>query len=90
VGIAAVDAASGDVTESASLPGTEPHELLDAAAALERSGLSPDRRAQLVWRPSAASRSPLYPLWQIGDGGETVYVDQQGRVWSSLDERRGG
>ena len=91
LGLAAVDASSGEVTQWATLPGTAPHPLFDRDAAIERTGASSARRAELVWRSSPASRSPLYPLWEIDTGDEVVYVDHVGRVWLSLEERaRGG
>ena len=91
LGIAVVDAASGEVTEWATLPGATPHSLLDREAAIQRTGASSARRAELVWRSSPASRSPLYPFWEIDTGDKVVYVDHAGRVWSSLEAgARGG
>jgi len=86
LGIAAVDVASGDVTQWATLPGTAPHPVLDREAAIRRTGASSARRAELVWRSSPASRSPLYPLWEIDTGDEVVYVDHAGRVRPSLEQ----
>jgi hypothetical protein len=85
LGLAVVDASSGEVTQWATLPGSAPHPLLDREAAIRRTGASSARRAQLVWRSSRASRSPLYPLWEIDTGDEVVYVDHAGQVWSSLE-----
>jgi hypothetical protein len=91
LGIAAVDASSGEVTEWATLPGAGLHPVLDRNAAIERTGASSALRAELVWRSSPASRSPLYPLWEIDKGAEVVYVDHAGRVWPSLEPgARGG
>jgi hypothetical protein len=91
LGVAAVDASSGEVTQWATLPAAGPHPLLDRDAAIERTGAPSARRAELVWRSSPASRSPLYPLWEIDTGDQVVYVDQAGRVWSSLEAgARGG
>jgi hypothetical protein len=91
LGLVAVDAASGEVAQWATLPGTAPHPLVDRDAAIERAGASSARRAELVWRSSAASRSPLYPLWEIDTGDRVVYVDHAGQVWSSLEpDARGG
>jgi hypothetical protein len=84
-GIAAVDASSGEVMQSADLPGAAPHPVLGREDAIGRAGASSARRAELVWRSSPASRSPLYPLWQIDTGDKVVYVDHAGRVWSSLE-----
>ena len=91
LGIAAVDASSGEVTQWATLPGAARDPLVDREAAIQRTGASSARRAELVWRSSPASRSPLYPLWEIDTGDEVVYVDHAGRVWSSLEAgARGG
>ena len=91
LGVAAVDAASGEVTQWATLPGTAPHPVLEREAAIRRTGASSARRAELVWRSSPASRSPLYPLWEIDTGDVVVYIDQAGRVWPSLEPHaRGG
>lgn len=54
----------------------------DEARAL--AGLGPVADAELVWRSSAESRSPLYPIWAVRAAGATVYVDQQGGVWPEL------
>ncbi|HET9850928.1 MAG TPA: hypothetical protein VFP56_00315 [Candidatus Limnocylindrales bacterium] len=89
-GVAAVDASSGEVTQWATLPGAAPHPLLDRETAIQRTGASSARRAELVWRSSPASRSPLYPLWEIDTGDEVVYVDHAGRVWPSLEAGAGG
>ena len=85
LGIAAVDASSGEVTQWATLAGDAPHLLPDREAAIQRAGASSARRAELVWRSSPASRSPLYPLWEIDTGDEVVYVDHAGQVWPSLE-----
>jgi hypothetical protein len=63
--IAAVDPTSGEVLESASLPGREPHALITADEAILRAGFGPGTQARLVWAPSPASRSRFYPLWQL-------------------------
>lgn len=91
LGVATVDASSGEVTQWATLPGADPHLLLDRETAIERTGASSALRAELVWRSSPASRSPLYPLWEIDTGDKVVYVDHAGHVWSSLEAgARGG
>jgi hypothetical protein len=89
--IAAVDATSGEVTHWATLSEAGSHPPLDREAAIRRAGGSSRRRAELVWRSSHVSQSPLYPFWEIDTGDEVVYVDHAGRVWSSLESRtRGG
>ena len=59
LGIAAVDAASGEVTQWATLPDAAPHPLLDREAAIQRTGASSARRAELVWRSSRLVASHL-------------------------------
>ncbi len=84
-GVAAVDTATGEVMVSANLPGTGPHLQIDAEAALQQVNLPPRAQVKLVWKPCKGSRSPLYPLWEIKYEQKTVYVDQQGVVWTTLD-----
>jgi len=89
--VAAVDPISGEILESARLPGHTPHTLLSAAEARQRAGLGADAQAKLVWDPSAASRSRFYPLWQLQRGGRTIWVDSvRGTVWPTLDSPKGG
>ena len=90
--IAAVDPLSGQVLESARLPGTQAHALLTADAAIQRAGLGPETQARLVWDPSPATRSRFYPLWQLQSAGRHVWVDSiSGKVWHTLDApMRGG
>jgi len=89
--IAAVDPVSGEVLESARLPERNPHVLLSASEAIDRAGFGPDTQARLVWDPSAASRSPFYPLWQLHCEGRTVWVDSvRGTVWPKLDSAKAG
>jgi hypothetical protein len=90
VGVAAVDDATGEVTHWATLPGTGPHELIDADTAKRLAGMPLDGSAELVWESHPGSRSPLYPLWRITAEGRTVYVDQQSRVWPPEAPARGG
>ena len=40
--------------------------------------------ATLVWAPSQASRSQLYPVWQIPTSSGPRYVDQSGKLWGNL------
>lgn len=90
--IAAVATDSGEVIESARLPGREAHEPIRADEARRRAGMPPDAGARLVWTPSPASRSRFYPLWEIARVDHTVWVDSvRGMVLPSLDDgRRGG
>jgi hypothetical protein len=91
VGIAAVDSISNAILAKALLPGRELHRLLSAEEAIQRAGFGPGTKATLVWEPSHASRSPFYPLWQLTDQNETVWVDSiQGTIWKNLNSNRGG
>jgi hypothetical protein len=83
-GVVAVGAAQGEIQTWASLPGQGPHLRLDSAAAIQRAGLADATSAQMVWKPCRATRSPLYPLWEIQGITKTVYLDQQGTLWSEL------
>lgn len=82
--VAAVHAERGDVETSARLPGLRPHLSIEATSAKHLAGAGDSSIASLVWRPCSASRSPLYPLWEIRDESGCVYVDQQSRVWHAL------
>jgi len=89
--IAAVDPVSGEVLESARLPGRQPHALITADEAILRAGFGPDTEARLVWDPSPASRSRFYPLWQLQSAERIAWVDSvRGAVWHTLDTTRGG
>ena len=90
-GAVAVDAQSGAVMVSATLPGTQSQLPVNAAKALQITGMPAGTAIGMVWQSCTASRSPLYPLWAVGAGNQTVYVDQQGRLWRSLEHgERGG
>jgi hypothetical protein len=84
VGVAAVDATSGEIQAMARLPGSTSHPMLTAGQAMAVVTGDQPAVAQLVWQPCYASRSLLYPLWEVRAAGERVYVDQQGKVWREL------
>ena len=84
VGIAAIGAVDGDVMSSARLPGDGRHVAVTGEDARARAG-RPGAAVRLVWRPSRASRSPLYPIWEVKAGSDLVYVDMTGRVWHALE-----
>ena len=89
LGVATVDAASAVVDSSARLDGRGVHRVLDAgaaAAAVSGSDAATATPPRLVWRSCPASRSPLYPLWEVGTNSTPLFVDQRGRIWSSLDD----
>lgn len=85
VALGAVDAGSGAIQVTARLPGASAHLSIDGDQARRLAGLPEPAGAELVWRPCRASRSCLYPLWEIRSGSQTIYVDQQGGAWSDLD-----
>ena len=89
--IAAVDPDSGEVLEGARLPGLAPHTLITADEAIRRAGFGPDTQTQLVWDPTAASRSRFYPLWELRSAGRCAWVDSvRGAVRTTLEATRGG
>ncbi len=90
VGVACVDPVTGEVWTSAELPGRAGHVTVDAAQAKSLAAPGAPAEAEMVWMPCAASRSPLYPLWEIKTSDAVRYVDQQGRVWPDLRPGRPG
>jgi hypothetical protein len=44
---------------------------------------------ELVWRPSAQSRSPLYPLRRVVTSDGEVFIDLAGNVSTGLSDTRG-
>jgi hypothetical protein len=89
--IAVVDARTGALDQHAALTGSAAHLTVSMKEALAAVGLGADASARLVWRPSRASRSPLYPVWEISSESDRRYVDQQGQVWDVLPPTgRGG
>lgn len=89
--VAAVDAATGAVNVSARLVSGASPLAVDAAEAAALAAGGQDARVELVWRPCRASRSPLYPLWEVCTAAAVVYVDQQRAVWHDLGTAgRGG
>jgi hypothetical protein len=81
--VAAVGAVQGEILTWARLPGNEPH-LLSEEHAVKRVDVEGGAQAELVWQPCRATCSLLYPLWEVQLPAKTVYVDQQGVVWTSL------
>lgn len=85
IGLAVVDSDTGEVNNSARLPGTTAHLIISAEQALSFVGGKSEAMIDLVWKPCAATRSPFYPLWRIRTASETIYVDQQGNQQTDLD-----
>lgn len=89
--VALVDAGTGSLDQDAALTGTTPHVTVNMEQAIAAAKLSGRVSARLVWRPSRASQSPFYPIWEISSATERRYVDQQGRLWDALPSAgRGG
>lgn len=82
--VAAVDPAGEEVLSWARVG--KPTVEVEPEQARELADAPPDAPARLVWEASVASRSPLYPFWEVRSGAETVYVDQQRNVWRGLPE----
>jgi hypothetical protein len=80
VAVGTVDAATGEVGSSARLPGHGPHLEVDEVRARALASAGETAGAELVWRPSAVSKSPLYPVWEVTLPSGTAYVDQAGSV----------
>jgi hypothetical protein len=80
VAVGTVSAATGEVGSSAHLPGAGAHLAIDAERAKALAGADEAARAELVWRPSLVSKSPLYPVWEVTLPTGAVYVDQAGSV----------
>ena len=80
--VAAVDVDRGEAMSWA--VAERPHLAVDEDEARRLAGAGPAAQVELVWRSSAESRSPLYPIWALQLGDTTVYVDQQGGVSEEL------
>jgi hypothetical protein len=80
--VAAVDPRSEDVMTWAANPS-------GSTTVPDRPGDAPDGDAELVWRPGAHSRSPLYPLLRIAAADGDRFVDLAGQVHEPLPDSRG-
>ena len=79
-----VDAIDGSVMARAAVERIEQPWLIKEERAIEIANCAEPVEARLVWKPSRATRSPFYPLWEVSTGSEKVWVDQSGRVWREL------
>jgi hypothetical protein len=79
-----VDALDGSVMARAAVERVEKPWLMKEERAVEISGGAQPVEARLVWKPSRATRSPFYPLWEISTASGRVWVDQSGRLWPEL------
>jgi len=80
--VAAVDPGRGETLSWAVTRGR--HLAIDENEARRLARAGAGAETELVWRASAVSRSPLYPVWEVRGGDTTVYVDQQGGVSEEL------
>jgi hypothetical protein len=89
--VALIDAGTGALDQHAELTGGAGPITVNMEQAIAAAKLGGRPSARLVWRPSRASYSPLYPIWEVSSAGERRYVDQQGRLWDALPPSgRGG
>lgn len=88
--VVAIDSQRAEPTSHAALPGHADHLVVDEGEARKQAGVGDDAAVELVWAPSALSRSPLYPFWEIRSQHAVRYVDQRGVVSSGLGSTRHG
>ena len=89
--LALIDARTGTLMQHAELGSGDGNLMVSREQAITAAALGHRASARLVWRPSRASQSPLYPIWEVSAAGERRYVDQQGQVWDVLSPTgRGG
>jgi len=88
--LACVNEDRAELEISARLPGRAPILAVSLERAKGLAGLGPAAGGDLVWKPCRASFSMLYPIWEVCEGGHTVYVDQQGVVWKELKAKMPG
>ncbi len=81
-----VDAVDGSVMARAAVERLEQPWLINDERAIEIANCPQPVETRLVWRPSRATRSPFYPLWEISTESECVWVDQSGKLWRELPQ----
>jgi hypothetical protein len=79
-----VDAMDGSVMARAAVERVEQPWLIEEERAVEIAGCAQPGEARLVWKPSRATQSPFYPLWEVSTASGRVWVDQSGRMWREL------
>lgn len=79
-----VDAIDGSVMAHAAVERVEEPWLMKEERAVEIAGCAQPGEARLVWKPSRATRSAFYPLWEVSTLSGRVWVDQSGRMWREL------
>jgi hypothetical protein len=79
-----VERETGRVGSSAKLQAGGSPVKVDAGRARRLAGAAESADAELVWAPSQASRSPLYPIWRVYVGSRSRYVNQQEELFETL------
>ena len=79
-----VDAMDGSVMARVVVERVEQPWLMKEERAVEIAGSAQVEDARLVWKPSRATRSAFYPLWEVSTVSGSVWVDQSGRIWREL------
>ncbi len=91
-----IDARTGEFNEAVPLPHPSAYPPVSADEAKKILAASPGSvmpkgelarlRPSLVWKPSEQSQSPFEPLWRFVTGLGVRYVDQKGKVHTSIEE----
>ena len=79
-----IDAMDGSVMARVVVERVEQPWLMKEERAVEIAGSAQVTDARLVWKPSRATRSAFYPLWEVSTASGSVWVDQLGRIWREL------
>jgi hypothetical protein len=79
-----VDAMDGSVMAHAGVERVEHPWLINEERAVNIAGCGQPVEARLVWKPSRATRSPFYPLWEVSTPSGRVWVNQSGKIWRDL------
>lgn len=79
-----VDAVDGSLMARAEVERLEQPWLIEEERAVRIAGSVKLGEVRLVWKPSRATRSPFYPLWEVSTESGRVWVDQSGRMWREL------
>jgi hypothetical protein len=79
-----VDATDESVMARVAVERVEQPWLIEKERAVEIAGGAQLADARLVWKPSRATRSAFYPLWEVSTASGSVWVDQSGRLWREL------
>jgi hypothetical protein len=89
IGVGAIEDDTDTLLSTASLPGTADHVLVDRDDAASLFGARADD-IDLVWWSSSATRSPLYPVWQIAAQPQAGVIDILGDRHRDVAPRSAG